>query len=147
MESRLSESIGRLPTRLEQFRPLEEALGLEKSWHMLHYLFTGHVDPAKTPGAALLTGEGMGENLGYGPARLQHQKETLDFARFLNTLDLAGLQERVNYREMLRIGVYAMPRGLGSDAEFEAELRAEVAFYFPRLRDYVIKMADKKADC
>ncbi len=130
--------------RIEQFGPLEDALSLEKSWHMLHYLFTGHVDPWNDPGDALLTGEGLGEDFGYGPARLHSKKETLDFASFLQTLDLIRLQERVNYREMLRIGIYAMPMGPGSEAEFEAMLRAEVTSYFPRLRDYVVKMAEKQ---
>jgi hypothetical protein len=130
--------------RFEQAGPLEEALGLEKSWHMLHYLFTGHVDPASAPGDALMTGEEVGEDAGYGPARLQGERETLEFARFLKTVDVVRLQERVNYREMKRIGVYAMPMGQGSDAEFEAQLRAEVASYFPRLRDYVVRMADKQ---
>jgi hypothetical protein len=32
----------------------------------------------------------------------------------------------------------------GSEPEFESELRAEVAAYFPRLRDYVAKMAEKQ---
>jgi Domain of unknown function (DUF1877) len=131
-------------TKLEQAGPLEEALDLEKSWHMLHYLFTGHIHPWNAPGDALLTGEGLGEDVGYGPPRLHNEKETLDFARFLATVDLARIQEHVNYREMSRIGVYAMPMGPGSESEYEVELRAEVASYFPRLRDYVTKMADKQ---
>jgi hypothetical protein len=130
--------------RLDEAGPLEEALSLEKSWHMLHYLFTGHVDPWQAPGNALLTGEALGEDVGYGPPRLHGEEETLGFAHFLGTVDLAQLQERVNFREMSGIGVYAMPMGRGSEAEFEAMLRMEVASYFPRLRDYVVKMAEKQ---
>ncbi|MGA8496213.1 MAG: DUF1877 family protein [Xanthobacteraceae bacterium] len=130
--------------RLEPIGPFEQALDLEKSWHIFHYLFTGHVDDAKAPGDALLTGEELGDDVGYGPARLHDEKETQDFARFLNVLDVARLQERLNYREMSRVGVYSMPMGPGSDAEFEAELRAEVGAYFPRLRDYVVRMAEKQ---
>jgi hypothetical protein len=130
--------------RLEPVGPFEQALDLEKSWHIFHYLFTGHIDAAKAPGDALLTGEELGDDLGYGPARLHDEKETQDFARFLNALDVARLQERLNYKEMSRLGVYSMPMGPGSDAEFEAELRAEVGAYFPRLRDYVVRMAEKQ---
>jgi Domain of unknown function (DUF1877) len=129
--------------RLGQLGPFEQALSLEKSWHILHYLFTGHVDDSKTPGDALLTGEELGDDLAYGPARLHNENETQDFALFLGTLDLSQLQERVNYREMSRIGVYSMPMGPGSDAEYETGLRAEVASFFPQLRDYVAKMAEK----
>ena len=130
--------------RLERVGPFEQPLDLQKSWHILHFLFTGHIDDAKAPGDALLTGEELGDDLGYGPARLHGQNETRDFARFLNTLDVARLQERVNYREMSRLGVYSMPTGPGSDAEYESEVRAEVASYFPRLRDYVAKMSEKQ---
>jgi hypothetical protein len=130
--------------RLETIGPIEQALGLEKSWHMLHHLFTGHVDVSQAPGDALLTGEDLGEDLGYGPARLHDEKETRDFARFLATLDVMQLQERVNYQAMSGIGVYSMPRGPGSEAEYESELRAEVGCYFPRLREYVVKMAEKQ---
>ena len=59
--------------RLAPIGPLEQALSIEKSWHMLHYLFTGHVDASDAPGNALLTGQAVGENLGYGPARLQDE--------------------------------------------------------------------------
>src|SRR5262245_6180410 len=36
--------------------PFEDALCLEKSWHMLHYLLTGRTDPVGSPGDALMTG-------------------------------------------------------------------------------------------
>jgi hypothetical protein len=45
---------------------------------------------------------------------------------------------------MTRLGVYSMPRGRDSDAEYERMLRAEVAFYFPLLRDYVAKVSEKQ---
>jgi hypothetical protein len=41
---------------------------------------------------------------------------------------------------MARIGVYSMPMGRGSDFQYEEGLRAEVAHYFPLLRDYVDAM-------
>jgi Domain of unknown function (DUF1877) len=135
----------RVQARLEQASPLEEALSLEKSWHMLHYLFTGHVDPWEAPGNALLTGEELGEDFaGYGPARLHNEKAVQEFASFLKTVDLARLQARVNFREMSRIGVYGMPFGRDANADFDPMLRAEVAAFFPRLRDYVGKMAEKQ---
>jgi len=75
---------------------------------------------------------------------LHDKEETQDFARFLETLDVVRLQERVNYQEMSRIGVYSMPMGPGSDAEYESELRSEIVFYFPRLRNYVLNAATKQ---
>jgi hypothetical protein len=121
---------------------VEQALSLEKSWHVLHYLFTGSIDDSSAPGSTLLTGEPLGEDLGYGPARLHDVRETRDFGHFLETLDLARLQARMNIREMTRLGVYSMPMGLNSNTEHESELHAEVAFYFPALRDYVAKVSE-----
>jgi Domain of unknown function (DUF1877) len=130
--------------RLAGIGPFEPALDLAKSWHMLHYLFTGHVDDSNAPGNALLTGESIGDDVGYGPARLHDETATREFARFLETVDVARLQARVNLREMTRLRVYAMPMGPGSDAEYESELRAEVAHYVPLLRDYVARMSEKR---
>lgn len=124
--------------------PLRPPLDLGKSWHILHYLFTGRVDVSNTPADSLLTGEDMGEDLGDGPARLHDADETRAFARFLQTLDPERLQQRVNYREMLRVDVYAVPMGRGTDDAFERELRGEVAAYFPHLRDYVARTADEQ---
>ncbi len=122
---------------------VENVLSLEKSWHMLHYLFTGHVEPANAPGDLLLTGEEVGEDLGYGPARLHDETQTREHSRFLDGQDLARLQARIDPKEMNTLGIYAIPRGPGPDAEYENELREDVALYFPRLRDYVREMADK----
>ena len=129
---------------VSQLGPLQKPLDLHKSWHMLHYLFTGHVDASDAPGNALLTGAPLGEDVGYGPARIHDESRTQEFGQFLATVDLARLQASVNFQEMTRIRVYAMPMGPGSDAEYENELRAEVAQYFPLLRNYVGEMAAKK---
>jgi Domain of unknown function (DUF1877) len=128
---------------LDQLGPLQEALDLEKSWHILHYLFTGSLDDMSSPGAALLSGEDLGEDVGYGPARLHGENQTAAFAHFLETLDLASLHARVNYTEMASIGVYSIPRGSAAVAGYESELRDEVGYYFPRLRDYVLQVAEK----
>jgi Domain of unknown function (DUF1877) len=129
--------------RIAPLNPFETALGVEKSWHMLHYLFTGHLGTTRAPGDLLLTGEEVGEDVGYGPARLHGPTETREFGRFLETQDLARLQERVSLQEMNRLRVYGMPMGAGSDAEHEKGLRDDVGFYFPRLRDYMGRMSDK----
>jgi hypothetical protein len=57
--------IGEARTWLARIGPFEQALNLEKSWHMLHYLATGHTDVSNAPGDALLTGEPLGEDAGY----------------------------------------------------------------------------------
>jgi Domain of unknown function (DUF1877) len=123
--------------------PFEEPLSLEKSWHMLHYLFTGHIGPANAPGDLLMTGDVIGEDLAYGPARLHGSARTRQFSEFLEEQDLARLQARINIEEMKHARVYAMPIGRGSAAEHEGELRNEIGLFFPRLRDHVRAMSGK----
>jgi hypothetical protein len=138
-----AQSVAKARERLVALAPFEQALSIEKSWHILHYLFTGHVGPANAPGDLLLTGEDLGPDLGYGPPRLHGHTATRDFSQFLDTLDLVRLQARVNLTTMGDLGIYSMPMGRGSEAEYERELRNEVGLYFPRLRDYVRKMSEK----
>ena len=139
-----------LAARVAKARPeiaslgaIEKPLNLEKSWHMLHYLMTGNVFPVGSPGDLLLTGEDVGEDLGYGPARLHSESATQAFSRFLDAQDVARLQEVVDLKDMSDARVYGVPFGPGPAAEYEAELRNEVALYFPRLGDYVRAMVDK----
>ena len=129
-------------SRLAAIGPFEQALSIEKSWHMLHYLFTGHVDASDAPGNALLTGQALGGDAGYGPARLHDESRTRAFSDFLATQDVARLQARMNVREMARLNLYSVPSA--PDAQHESDLRAEVGQYFPLLRDYVGRMAAKK---
>jgi hypothetical protein len=124
--------------------PSEPRLELEKSWHMLHYLFTGSTEPSRSPEGALMSGEEIGEDMGYGPPRLHDEKATAAFARSLEGLDADALAARLSYDEMIRAGVYGMPVGGGSAENFEDELREEVAYYFPLLRSYVAGMAKKQ---
>jgi hypothetical protein len=122
---------------------LEPAITLEKSWYMLHYLFTGHIGLGDAPGDFLLTGEELGEDLGYGPARLHTEMATRDFRDFLDRQEVERLQRRIDLKEMLRLGVYGMPLGSGSDEEYANELRSDVAVFFTLLRNYARKQSDK----
>ena len=88
------------------------------------------------------SGEELGEDIGYGPVRLHDQKRTAEFARFLESHDLASLLARMNIAEMTNIGIYGMPMGQGSD--YEDGLREEVGYYLPRLRDYVVQVAQNQ---
>ena len=130
-------------SKLSRLGALESALNLEKSWHILHYAFTGDVGPVGSPGDALLSGEGVGDDMGYGPPRLFDSKSTQAFADFLARHTVEELNARLNYSAMMAAGVYGLPMGQGLEAEFEEGIRREVASYFPQLRDYVATMASK----
>jgi hypothetical protein len=122
---------------------LEPVLCLEKSWHILHYLLTGHIGPANAPGDLLLTGEGLGEDIGYGPVRLHTPSATRAFDVFLQTQDMSRLQARVNLADMQLANVYALPFGKEPVDVYETELRDEVGRFFSLLRDYIHKASDR----
>jgi hypothetical protein len=129
--------------RIAAIGPLEKALCLEKSWHMLHYLLTGHADPANAPGDLLMTGEPIGNDGSYGPPRLHPPGVTREFSEFLQSQDLARVQARINVEAMERARIYSVRVGRGSKTQVEEELRGEVGVYFPLLRDYVQAMSAK----
>ena len=117
-------------------------LELDKSWHVLHYLLTGDIAPTGGPGDGLMTGEEVGADFsGFGPARLHEPDETTDFAGFLRTVDVEALKSRVDCQDMASNGVYGVPTGPRAAADSDAELRAEVAAYFPQLQGYVARAA------
>jgi Domain of unknown function (DUF1877) len=146
--------------------PIEKSVSLEKSWHMLHYLFTGHVgawrpgerlsipgedaaygpaylyDESDAPGNLLLSGEELGENVGYGPARLHDEQKTSEFGRFLQGRDVARLRAHTDFAEMDRAGVL-YGAGKSADAALHQMMHEEIASYFRLLRDYVRAMSDK----
>jgi hypothetical protein len=65
-------------------------LDLDKSWHAIHYLLTGtawEIDDGA--GAAILGGEEIGEDGGYGPARLLGAEKVRAVAAALDAMDVA----------------------------------------------------------
>lgn len=123
--------------------PVEKALDLHKSWHLLHYLFVADIGPTEAVESALMSGEELGEDLGYGPPRLHDSAATAGFAAFLRQLTPKSLEGRLNLKEMQRVGVYAIPMGPRVGERDLQDLREEVAAYFEALRTYVAAMAEK----
>src|SRR5262245_31407345 len=59
----LRERISEARESVATLGPLEQAICLERLWHILHYLFTGQLDLPNSPGDMLLTGEEIGEDI------------------------------------------------------------------------------------
>jgi hypothetical protein len=110
------------------------ALELDKSWHLLHYLFTGRAWDGPMPAAALLTGgREVGEDLGYGPARALSAQETKAFAQFLASQSETSLAAKINVPQMQSMEIYAADDDSHDDLEH----------YFPQLKSYVADAAAK----
>lgn len=119
-----------------------EVLDLHKSWHMLHYLFTGTAWEGPAPANLLLKGgRAVGEDAGYGPARIVDPKATAAFNAFLERLDVERLKEKLDLQEMARLEIYCAddPSDDGAIAELEDDLDE----YFPALQAYVAAAAKR----
>jgi hypothetical protein len=106
----------------------DAVLDLHKSWHVLHYVFTGKQADGPMPAATLLRGgREVGDDLGYGPARALSPAETKAFAQFLDGQTAAGLAARVDVNAMEQLGIYSA----------DDESADDVDHYFPQLKAYV----------
>ncbi|WP_155391668.1 DUF1877 family protein [Catellatospora paridis] len=88
----------------------EPELDLDKSWHGVHYLLTGTAwDISQGAGEAVLGGEEIGEDGGYGPARLFTPEAVRAVAAALDALDLDALRARFDPRAMAALDIYPSP--------------------------------------
>lgn len=118
----------------------ERALDLHKSWHVLHFLFTGTAWAGAAPANTLLAGgRAVGEDLGYGPARVIGPAETSAFDHYLSSLSLSELKRRIDPGAMARLEIYCADADNG-DA---SELVEDVEHYLPRLKNYVSSAATR----
>lgn len=118
------------------------ALDLHKSWHVLHYLFTGTAWEGEMPAATLLLGgQEVGDDLGYGPARILPAADAARFGRFLDGVDLEQLAPRLDAKAMQKLDIYGAPQG-DDDA---MDLRVELDHYLPKLQAFMAAAAQKNS--
>lgn len=117
---------------------LAPPLSLETEWHVLHFLLTGGPAKSALPSGALLGGDPIGDDLGYGPARLLMPIDVADFADFLDAQDPRELLQRFDMRKMRSAHVYNAPND--EDAE---RVAMWVSVFVPKLRRY---MAQARAE-
>jgi hypothetical protein len=85
----------------------EPELDLDKSWHGLHYLLTGtDWRIGEGAGAAILGGAEIGQDGGYGPARLLDQDMVRAVATALDALDAGVLRARFDPDAMTAAEIY-----------------------------------------
>lgn len=111
--------------------PLAESdtLQLDKSWHALHFLFTGTAWEGKPPAGFLVTGgTQIGEvDVGYGPARSFTPAEVRDIAAFLDGQAEDDLRSRIDPAAMQALDIY--PSVWSEDTDIEEEWEYLVASF------------------
>lgn len=107
-------------------------LDLDRSWHGLHYLLTGTAwEIGDGAGAAILGGNEIGEDGGYGPARLLGAETVRMVATALDALDVETLRARFDPDAMVAADIYPNAWASGTD-EFDSYL----AWNFAELRRF-----------
>jgi hypothetical protein len=99
----------------------EPELDLDKSWHGIHYLLTGtawEIGPGA--GEAILGGEPIGADNGYGPARLLSAESVRAISAALNALDVETLRARFDPGAMAAADIY--PNLWSQPDEFDSYL-------------------------
>lgn len=107
------------PAQFEQFRTNSEsltkalfskgehAIKLDKDWHGIHFLLTGTAwDVRGEVGQAILGGNGFGEDMGYGPARVLSVPQVKVVAEALAKNSSESLSARYNPEAMTKAEIY-----------------------------------------
>lgn len=107
-------------------------LDLDKSWHAIHYLITGTAwDVSEGAGAAILGGDEIGEDNGYGPARLLSSDKVRAVAVALDAIDVDTLRSRFDPDALATADIYPAI-WTQADADFDNYL----APYFVQLQSF-----------
>jgi hypothetical protein len=145
------------PIKIEQVKPLSEEeanrlyepsdreLDLDKSWHGLHYLFTGTAWEGELPGSFLVTGgQDIGdEDSGWGLVRALSPAQVRDIAGFLALLSPQELEQRFDAKRMAGLEIY--PDVIWTRAEEADGTNEELTYLieaFGNVREFVERAAE-----
>lgn len=82
-------------------------IDVDKAWHGIHFLLTGKADGGVGPaGLAILGGEPIGDDVGFGPARLLLPNEVRSVSSALTALDIETLRSRYIPGDMAKADIY-----------------------------------------
>lgn len=113
-----------------------DPLALDKAWHGLHFLLTGSATDTTLPlGAAILGGQEVGEDLGYGPARYLSPAEVSTVADALGQLTHEDLGARFDPSAMEGEKVYPGQWSEPDNEEWLLEAFDDVKAYYTAARD------------
>lgn len=84
-----------------------ETCDFGKSWHILHFLFTGTMEDGEFPQNFIVVGgKEVGEDFGYGPIRTFNAAEVKEINSFLKTLDTNALRHKMNLKDLQENDIY-----------------------------------------
>lgn len=97
----------------------EYSIDVDKAWHGIHFMLTGKSHGGEGPlSLAVMGGDEVGEEMGYGPARLLAPKQVQEVAAALEKLTIEEFERGFKPAEMATAEIY--PEGIwerdGKDA-------------------------------
>ena len=82
-------------------------LDVDKAWHGIHFMLTGSADGGEEPlSLAVLGGEAVGEDMGYGPVRVLTPEQVQAVSAAFATLGEDVFRSRFVPEEMEAAGIY-----------------------------------------
>lgn len=95
----------------------DRGLDIDKAWHGIHSLLTGTVwDTDGARGQTILGGEPIGDDIGYGPARLMMADEVVRVADELSLILPESLRLNFDARRMTSLKIYPQIWDEGDEA-------------------------------
>jgi hypothetical protein len=103
------------PSEIEAYLYPDEADGepnhytidVDKAWHGIHYILTGTADGGEAPLAlAIFGGVEIGDDVGYGPARLLDPMQVKAIANALGQIDEPTFRARFAPEKMQKAEIY-----------------------------------------
>jgi hypothetical protein len=86
---------------------LPNSCDLDKAWHCIHFMLCGDPLPSKSVlSLAILGGTEIGDDVGYGPARILQPEQVRDVAVALSQIDSAAFKVRYEPERMQKADVY-----------------------------------------
>lgn len=84
----------------------EQLIDIDKSWHAIHFLLTGTIWEPVMPAGALLGGESVSNDLGYGPVRLLSGDEVRQFNAVLAGKPGDFIEKSLDFDALARANIY-----------------------------------------
>ena len=85
----------------------QQALDIDKAWHGIHFLLTGTGEPTSdVRSKTIFGGIEIGDDLGYGPARLLSPDEVKKIAAVLRSQSVEKLRARYDAKKMDALEIY-----------------------------------------
>jgi Domain of unknown function (DUF1877) len=85
----------------------EHSVDVDKAWHGIHFMLTGKAHGGEGPLAlAIMGGDEIGEEMGYGPARFLEPKQVQEVAAALEKLTIEEFEKGFRPAEMTAADIY-----------------------------------------